>query len=294
MNAVKRFVLRVVIISCVIALAPSAWADTMVRVRRDHTAVWNADFKSKLTVNAGTTLHVVGERNDWYEVLMPGRFRGETGFVHKTAVDPDDGTTPAPAAAPRGSSSAASTERSIGLVGFGEFGYARFAAQQSFQAVTGQSGTGLIGGGGEIRIRRGLFVNASVNRIASSGQRVYVADGEVFKLGVPVSISMTPVTATVGWRFDHARATPYVGGGAGRVAYHEHANFTDDSADVNARFSSYHMVGGVEFRNGWVATAFEVQYSRVPDSIGVGGASAAFQETDLGGIAARVRILVGR
>jgi len=55
-----------------------------------------------------------------------------------------------------------------------------------------------------------------------------------------------------------------------------------------------HVVGGVEFRNGWVATGFEVEYSRVPNSIGVGGASAAFQESDLGGVVARIRILVGR
>ena len=54
------------------------------------------------------------------------------------------------------------------------------------------------------------------------------------------------------------------------------------------------MLGGVEFRNEWVATAFEVQYTRAPHTIGVGGASAAFRETNLGGLVARIKVLVGR
>ena len=54
------------------------------------------------------------------------------------------------------------------------------------------------------------------------------------------------------------------------------------------------MLGGVEFRNGWVATAFEMEYSRIPDAIGFGGASSAFQESNLGGVVGRIKILVGR
>jgi hypothetical protein len=36
-----------------------------------------------------------------------------------------------------------------------------------------------------------------------------------------------------------------------------------------------------------------VQYTRAPHTIGVGGASAAFQETNLGGLTGRIRILFG-
>src|SRR5215510_15966661 len=96
MTALSRRLIRIAVIVTLVGCSTPAFADTKVRVRRDRITVWTADFKSRINVNAGTTLHVVGERNDWYEVILPGHFRGETGFVHKTAVDPDDGTTPAP------------------------------------------------------------------------------------------------------------------------------------------------------------------------------------------------------
>jgi outer membrane protein W len=290
-------VVRVAFLICALAGASPAFGQTSVRVTRDQTAVWTADFQSKVVVNAGTTLEVVGERKDWYEVVMPGDFRGKSGFVYKGSVEV--ATAAASPSQPAGVQNASASSpvdrgRTIGVLGFGEFGYARFAAQQSFHAVTGQGGDGFFGGGGEVRIGRGFFANVAINRFTQGGQRVYVADGEVFKLGVPVSVKLTPATATAGWRFAHERATPYVGAGVGRIRYQETFNFSDAGDGVDATFASYHVLGGVEFRNGWVATAFEVQYSRVPDSIGVGGASAAFQETDLGGVTARIRILVGR
>jgi len=295
MKGCLRAILRLALLSSLLAWSAPAFADTIVRVRRDHTSVWTADFRTKLTVSAGTTLQVIGERNDWYEVVLPGHFRGETGFVHKSSVDPDDGTA-MPLAKPPAGSAAPHADRSrlLGFFGFGEFGYARFAAQKSFQAVTGQGGDGLLGGGAEVRIGDDWFVNVSVNRMTPKGQRVYVAGDEVFKMGTPVAITLTPMTMTAGWRFAHERATPYFGGGVGRIHYHEHASFTGDEEDVDARFSSYHVLGGVEFRNEWVGTAFEVQYSRVPNALGLGGASAAFHESDLGGVTARIRILVGR
>jgi hypothetical protein len=43
-----------------------------------------------------------------------------------------------------------------------------------------------------------------------------------------------------------------------------------------------------------VATAFEVQYTRAPGALGLSGASAAFNESNLGGISGRIKVLVGR
>jgi opacity protein-like surface antigen len=103
-----------------------------------------------------------------------------------------------------------------------------------------------------------------------------------------------PITALAGWRFDHGTTTPYVGGGIGTVLFKEESLAADPGENIQTRFTSYHAIAGVEFRNGWVATAFEVEYSRIPDSIGVGGASAAFQESNLGGVVGRIKILVGR
>ena len=77
-------------------------------------------------------------------------------------------------------------------------------------------------------------------------------------------------------------------------SYKEASSFADAAENIDTRFTSYHVLGGVEIRNGWVATAFEVEYSRIPGAIGFGGASAAFQESNLGGVVARIKILVGR
>ena len=44
----------------------------------------------------------------------------------------------------------------------------------------------------------------------------------------------------------------------------------------------------------WVLTAFEVQYTTVPDALGMPGVSGEFGETNLGGLTFRVKVLVGR
>jgi opacity protein-like surface antigen len=181
----------------------------------------------------------------------------------------------------------------IGFAVFGDFGYERLSANRSFGAVLGTPGGGIAGGGGEIRLKN-VFLNASVDHFSKTGQRVAVVDGAVYHLGVPDTITMIPLHVSLGWRFVHERATPYVGAGAGRIWYREQTPYTDGVENVDTRFASYHVVGGVEFRNEWVATAFEVQYTRAPGALGVSGASAAFNESDLGGVSGRIKILVGR
>ena len=113
-------------------------------------------------------------------------------------------------------------------------------------------------------------------------------------MAFPDTITVMPIAVSAGWRIPRERATPYVGGGVGRIQYTEQAGFTEPSENVHSQYASYQVLGGVEFRNEWVATAFEVQYTHAPHTIGVGGASAAFQETNLGGLVARIKVLVGR
>jgi opacity protein-like surface antigen len=266
-------------------MAASASAQTNVRVTRDQATIWTADFKDTAAiVPAGTILTVVGRRGEWYEVRMPTAIDGR-GWVLKANVDTN---TSKPRAG-----LAMSAPRKLGIVGVGQFGYVRFAAAQSFNAILGASGGGFYGGGAEVRVTN-AFVSASIERFEKTGQRILVADGEVFQLGIPDTIRVMPITVSVGWRMPRERATPYVGGGVGRILYREQASFTEASENVHSQYSSYHMLGGVEFRNEWVASAFEVQYTRAPHTIGVGGASAAFQETNLGGLVARIKVLVGR
>jgi opacity protein-like surface antigen len=299
MNVMHRALIRLAAISClVVAHAASASAQTTIRVNVDRSTIWTKDFLSPVAiVRAGSILTVVGQRRDWYEVVVPGLdgLKGQTGFISKSLVD--DGTAPASSPERVGPPPVASSQtvrsQRLGFAGFGQFGYTRFAAQNSFQAITGQSGGAVVGGGAEVRIGS-FFLGGSIDRYTQTGQRVLVVDQEVFGLGVPDTISLVPMTALAGWRFEHAYATPYVGGGIGTVVFKEESPAADAGENTRTRFTSYHAIAGVEFRNGWVATAFEVEYSRIPDSIGVGGVSAAFQESNLGGVAGRIKILVGR
>jgi len=300
MDAMHRAQVRLAAICCVVlAHAASASAQTTIRVNVDRSTIWAHDFRSPAAVvRAGTILTVVGERKDWYEVVVPGfdGLKGETGFIFKPFVG--DAKEPVRVPARSGPPSAAARApiarpRQIGFAGFGQFGYTRFSAQNSFQAITGTGGGATVGGGAEVRIGN-LFLGGSIDRYRQTGQRVLVIDREVFGLGVPDTISLVPMKALAGWRFEHGNATPYVGGGIGTVLFTEESLAADPGENIQTRFTSYHGVAGVEIRNGWVATAFEVEYSRIPDSIGFGGASAAFQESNLGGVVGRIKILVGR
>jgi hypothetical protein len=281
--AITRSLVRLVCISCLLATcATTAFAQTGVRVTRDRSSIWRHDFQSPAAiVDAGTMLIVVGRRADWYEVVVPGEERA-TGFILKGYVEAPPGAEPEPSSA-----------RPVGLFGFGQFGYSWFAARNSFEAVLGQAGGSFLGGGGELRIG-GFFLNGSVERFTKTGERVFVVNREVFKLGTRDTITMRPMALTAGWRFTHEHVTPYLGAGTGRLFYKEAPSSADADEIVDTRFTSYHLLGGVEFRRNWVATAFEVQYSRVPDALGAGGASAAFAESNLGGFGSRVRILIGR
>jgi opacity protein-like surface antigen len=300
MKASRRAVIRIAWILCVMAtLATAAIAQTTARVTRNQSTIWQPDFRAAAAVvNEGTILTVVGRRDDWYEVLVPEGLRvgGVTrGFIFRSSVDvtgrvPSSRSTwQTPTREPGSAGS-----RTVGVLGIAQFGYSQFAAQKTFEAVLGQAAGKFFGGGAEVRIRNGLFLNASVERFTKTGERVFVADQQVFRLGIPDTITLTPMTLTGGWRFVNDHATPYVGAGIGRILYKEASGFADAFENIDTRFSSYHVLGGVEFRNGWVATAFEVQYSRVPNAIGIGGASAAFKESNLGGIVGRVKVLVGR
>jgi opacity protein-like surface antigen len=300
MNAMHRALIRLAAISyMVIAHAASASAQTTVLVRVDQSTIWTHDFRSAAAVvRAGSILTVVGERKDWYEVVVPGLdgLKGETGFIFKPFVADAKEAVRLPARSSPPSAVARARmarPRQIGFAGFGQFGYSRFSAQNSFQAITGAGGGAVVGGGAEVRIGN-LFLGGSLDRYTQTGQRVLVIDREVFGLGVPDTISLVPMKALAGWRFEHGYATPYLGGGIGMVLFKEESLAADPGENIQTRFMSYHAIAGVEFRNGWVATAFEVEYSRIPDAIGFGGASAAFQESNLGGVVGRIKILVGR
>lgn len=189
--------------------------------------------------------------------------------------------------------------RSIQIGGYAMFGNISFAAVESFDAIVGQSSGPIFGGGTRIGLPLGgLFVDVGAWRYHGNGERVFVFNDQVFKLGIPVDITVTPIELSAGWRFRLRRApklTPYAGGGLTMLKYRETSDFSTATEDVDETFSGYHVLGGAEYKiTRWLGVAGEGSWSTVPDAIGETGVSAAFNETDLGGSTFRFKITIGR
>lgn len=185
---------------------------------------------------------------------------------------------------------------SISLRAYGIVDYNTLAAKQSFEAVLGSSKLKAVGGGVEVDIWKHLFVRVAGTRARETGSRVFVAGGEVFTLGIPLTVTMTPIEAGGGWRFvtKSGRLTPYAGISYLSMGYSEESDFAEAGDNTSERFTGQAVFGGAEFRIWkWFTAAGEAQYRRVPKALGAGGASKDFDETDLGGVTARVSIGIG-
>jgi opacity protein-like surface antigen len=208
-------------------------------------------------------------------------------------------TTASAQAKPRPRPAAARPSRSVQIGGYAMVGRVNLAAVESFDAILGQTSGPIFGGGARVGLPfGGLFVDVGAWRYRDEGERVFVSNGVIYPLNVPVEVTLTPLEITAGWRFRVprvARLTPYVGGGLTSMTYRETSAFSATSEDVEETFSGYHLMGGAEVRlMRWIGAAAEVTWSTVPDSIGQGGVSAAFNEDDLGGTTVRFKITIGR
>jgi len=295
--------LALVALAILMCCPASVFAQARVRVARDQVSIWGPGFTTIISVvRLGTELEVVGRQDGWYEVVVPATETStrQTGFVAIIQVEPVSGTLPTdngpaqgrpPGAAVRGGSL---EPKQPAVRGFVQFGYQRFAAHDSCNAILGQPGGFMFGAGGDFRLPMGLFVQASAERFTQDGERAFVSDGRVFSLGIAESVTIIPIQVSAGWRFPQGRIVPYAGGGVGAYLYKEASDLALPADNVDEHFASYHVLGGVEFRgSGWLATAFEVQYTWVPDALNSEVASE-FDEHDLGGIQGRVKIVIGR
>ena len=169
----------------------------------------------------------------------------------------------------------------------------RFSAKETFSAVFGGTVQPLYGGGLEVAFRNGLYFDFTASRFKKTGERAFFFNGDGFGLGIPLTVTMTPLEFTVGARSNPApKVFPYFGGGIGSYRYEE-------TSTVDDPFSKTHLgwliVGGVEYRfNSWIGISGDLQYNRVSGIIGEGGVSAEAGESDLGGTAGRFRVLIGR
>ena len=197
---------------------------------------------------------------------------------------------PAPAPAP---------SRSIDIGGYAMVGRFSLAASESFDAILGESSGTIFGGGARIGIPfGGLFVDVGAWRFHGEGERAFVSGGTVYPLGIPVEVTMTPLEISGGWRFrfrQMPKLIPYVSGGFTSMQYQETSDFSTGDEDVDETFTGYHLSGGAEYKiTRWLGAAGEVSWTTIPDSIGEGGVSEAFDEHDLGGTTLRFKITIGR
>ncbi|MBI4265928.1 MAG: hypothetical protein HY657_16250 [Acidobacteria bacterium] len=184
------------------------------------------------------------------------------------------------------------------LRGFADVGSTTFAASQSFDAVLGSDRGLVFGGGVEAVFPWRVFASLRGSRFRDTGERLFVFNGQRFALGIPTTVTVTPVQLTGGYRVDYGwRLVPYVGVGVGWHRYREISDFAEAAENVDERFTGYHILGGAEFRIArWVGTGAEVQWATVPDALGQdpNSVSKEFGEDNLGGVTVRVKIVVGR
>jgi opacity protein-like surface antigen len=186
----------------------------------------------------------------------------------------------------------------IGVRGVVEAGSSWLKAKNSLDLVGATTRTPSVAGGIQVvNIWRGLFAQVDMGRSEVTGERVFLHNGIRHPLGLDLKISMIPVDATIGYRFQsrRTRVSPYAGGGIGLLRYRESSQFAEAGDDLNDQFRSWHLVGGIEVPVGaWLAVGGEVHHRGVPNALGMGGTSALTGEHDLGGTSVRLKMSLGR
>ena len=134
---------------------------------------------------------------------------------------------------------------------------------------------------------------------------MFVSNGDVFKLGIPTTITITPIEITGGDRHELSFGRRAKGTSAFRLVLfggvvlaaacntRRGLNFATAGEDVEAELhelSRARRCRGADWR--WIGAGVEYQHRWVPDAIGNGGVSAEFNEDDLGGGTFRVRFIV--
>jgi opacity protein-like surface antigen len=191
----------------------------------------------------------------------------------------------------RPASAQATAEEPLSVRAFFDLGTQTFAASDTFDATFGSHWGTFVGGGGQVRWRWLLF-EVSASRFERTGERVFVFENEVFRLGIPTTVSVRPVELTAAYRLPRVwRLVPYAGGGMGRHRYEETSEFATDDENLRFTTSSYHLVGGAEAQLWrWIGVVAEIRHRVVGDAIGKGGISRDFGESDLGGTSINLRI----
>jgi opacity protein-like surface antigen len=174
-------------------------------------------------------------------------------------------------------------------------GYFEMAASKSASALFDSSGGGTFGGALRYTFWHGAFVSAGARTFSLEGERVFVASASsaVQKLGFPLSIRLTPVFATVGYRFRNGKMiVPYASAGASITSYKEESEVAGEAFDTDLTKTGLLGAAGLEVGRGHFRFGAEAGYSSVPSALGLGGVSKVYNEDDIGGTYALGKLIV--
>lgn len=174
-------------------------------------------------------------------------------------------------------------------------GQMHFEATRTFDAVFGSThGRTVLVGGTVTGIWRRMFADVSISQVTFEGERVFVDGGEVFPLGIATTVKVRPFDVIGGWRFGVGRMAPFAGAGITVMSYSESDAFSDSGDEVSETGTGPALLAGLDVALArFLRVGGEVRYRSVGGVLGVGGASEAFGEDQLGGFAFGVRVGVG-
>lgn len=94
---------------------------------------------------------------------------------------------------------------------YGMYAYQQFAAKDSFKAVFGSSSSNMFGAGAQVSHRSGLFVQGEFSKMSDTGERVFVSGGQIYPLGIPVSLDLGYLDVGIGYKFLRKPKVPKAG-----------------------------------------------------------------------------------
>lgn len=189
---------------------------------------------------------------------------------------------------------AAKTATAQGAYVTGAGGYERFSASKSAKAVFDTTGGITFGGEVGYVFEGGPYVAIAVRTLSKTGERAFVADanGAPFRLGFPLTLRVTPIYVSGGYRFTGASSiAPYVGGGVGIALYRERSDFVGEISTLNTSKLAVLALAGAEVGRGSLRFGVEAAFLSVPNALGVGGVSKVYGEKDAGGLSMVAKLI---
>jgi opacity protein-like surface antigen len=176
-----------------------------------------------------------------------------------------------------------------------QVGYFDMNAQHTAKALFGSADGVTFGGALRYTIWKGVFVSAGMRTFSKDGERVYLTapGGAVQKLGFPVSVKLTPILLSAGYRYVHWKwLVPYASVGAAITSYSEKSSVAGESFDEDLSKTGFVAAAGAETGHGFLRGGVEVGYSTVSSAVGLAGVSKVYGEDDIGGFHAVAKLIV--